>query len=421
MTPLSSRRRWLIIGLLCLGMIIAYFDRVNLSVALAEKDPERSLRAQFGLTDRDRGALNSAFFWSYAALQIPAGWLVDRFGVKYPYALGFVVWSLVSAGSALAVSLRQLFLLRVLLGVGESVVTPAGMRWIRFHCAEHQRGLAVGLYMAAAKIGPALGTPLAGWLIVQFGWRKMFLILGLGGLIWLIPWMKLVRDDDRQIEAAQSRQTVGGRVPFGKVLASPVIWGTVIGTFCYQYFVYFSMTWLPAYFVDRRHLSLADSSIYTGFSFLGMAVVATLAGWVADRLIERGGDPVRVRKAFTIAGFLVASTELIGALSDSNSVALFFAIFSLSGLGLTTANYWALTQTLIPGAAVGRIVGVQNCAANLPGIVAPLLTGWLVQSTGSYEAPMKAIWIFLLTGVAAYVFLVRARYAPQAAPVATKA
>ena len=421
MTPLSSRRRWLIIGLLCLGMIIAYFDRVNLSVALAEKDPERSLRAQFGLTDRDRGALNSAFFWSYAALQIPAGWLVDRFGVKYPYALGFVVWSLVSAGSALAVSLRQLFLLRVLLGVGESVVTPAGMRWIRFHCAEHQRGLAVGLYMAAAKIGPALGTPLAGWLIVQFGWRKMFLILGLGGLIWLIPWMKLVRDDDRQIEAAQSRQTVGGRVPFGKVLASPVIWGTVIGTFCYQYFVYFSMTWLPAYFVDRRHLSLADSSIYTGFSFLGMAVVATLAGWLADRLIERGGDPVRVRKAFTIAGFLVASTELIGALSDSNSVALFFAIFSLSGLGLTTANYWALTQTLIPGAAVGRIVGVQNCAANLPGIVAPLLTGWLVQSTGSYEAPMKAIWIFLLTGVAAYVFLVRARYAPQAAPVATKA
>lgn len=410
MTP---RRRWLIIGLLCMGMIIAYFDRVNLSVALAEKDPGRSMRAEFGLTDRDRGALNSAFFWSYAALQIPAGWVVDRFGVKYPYALGFAVWSLVSAGAALATSMRQLFLLRVLLGVGEAVVTPAGMRWIRFHCAENQRGLAVGLYMAAAKIGPALGTPLAGWLIVEFGWRRMFLILGLGGLLWLVPWMKLVRDDDRQLEAQQSRAAGAARVPFARVLASPVIWGTVIGTFCYQYFVYFSMTWLPAYFVDRRQLSLADSSVYTGFSFLGMAVVATMAGWAADRLIEGGRDPVRVRKAFTIAGFLVASTELIGALSESNSVALFFAIFSLSGLGLTTANYWALTQTLIPGAAVGRIVGVQNCAANLPGIVAPLLTGWLVYSTGSYEAPMKAIWVFLLTGVAAYVFLVRARYAPR--------
>ncbi|MGB9604491.1 MAG: MFS transporter, partial [Bryobacteraceae bacterium] len=369
---MSARRRWMIIGLLCTGMIIAYFDRVNLSVALAEKGPERSLRAEFGLRDRDRGALNSAFFWSYAALQIPAGWVVDRLGVKYPYALGFVIWSLVSAGSALVTSLRQLFLLRILLGVGESVVTPAGMRWIRFHCAESQRGLAVGLYMAAAKIGPALGTPLAGWLIVQFGWRKMFLILGLGCLLWLVPWMKLVEDDDRRIEAARSGQGKAPLVPFARVLASPVIWGTVIGTFCYQYFVYFSMTWLPAYFVDRRHLSLADSSVYTGFSFLGMAVVATLAGWAADRLIERGADPVRVRKAFTIAGFLVASSELIGALSDSNEVALFFAIFSLSGLGLTTANYWALTQTLIPGAAVGRIVGVQNCAANLPGIVAPL-------------------------------------------------
>lgn len=415
---MSPRRRWTIIGLLSAGMIIAYFDRVNLSVALAEKDPARSMRAEFRLTDKDRGALNSAFFWSYAALQIPAGWLVDRFGVKYPYALGLVLWSMVSAAAAGVTSLRQLFLLRLLLGVGESVVTPAGMRWIRFHCAENQRGLAVGIYMAAAKVGPALGTPLAGWLVVRFGWRVMFVILGLGGLAWVVPWLKLVRDDDRQLEAAQARQTARAPVPFGRVLASPVIWGTVIGTFCYQYFVYFSMTWLPAYFVDRRNLSLADSSVYTGFSFMGMAVVATLAGWVADRLIDRGGDPVRVRKAFTIAGFLAASTELIGALSDSSSVALFFAVFSLSGLGLTTANYWALTQTLIPGAAVGRIVGVQNCAANLPGIVAPLLTGWLVQSTGSYEAPMKAIWAFLLTGIAAYLLLVRARYAPERVPAA---
>jgi len=416
---ITSRRRWAIIALLSTGMIIAYFDRVNLSVALAEKGSQRSMRAEFKLTDSDRGALNSAFFWTYAALQIPAGWVVDRFGVKYPYALGFLMWSVVSAAAALTTSARQMFLVRMLLGVGESVVTPAGMRWIRFHCAEHQRGLAVGLYMAAAKVGPAVGTPLAGWLIVLFGWRAMFVILGLGGLFWLLPWLKLVENDDRKLEAAQARDA-GPRVPFARVLASPVIWGTVIGTFCYQYFVYFSMTWLPAYFVDRRNLSLSDSSIYTGFSFLGMAAVATLAGWVADRLIERGRDAVRVRKAFTIAGFLAASTELIGALSDSSSVALFFAIFSLSGLGLTTANYWALTQTLIPGAAVGRIVGVQNCAANLPGIVAPLLTGWLVQSTGSYEAPMRAIWFFLLTGVAAYVFLVRRKYAPRAAELAVQ-
>lgn len=405
---ISSRRRWTIIGLLCLGMIFAYFDRVNLSIALAAQE----FKDFFQLTDQDRGALNSAFFWSYAFLQIPAGWVADRFGVKFPYAAGFFLWSLMSAAAALAGSFWQLFVLRLLLGVFESIVTPAGMRWIRYHCAENQRGLAVGLYMAAAKVGPAVGAPIATWLLLAYGWRLMFVILGLGCMVWLLPWLLLVADDDRKIERAAARRAASP-VPFRRVLASPVIWGTVIGTFSYQYFVYFCMTWMPAYFVERRNLSLNSMGLYTMFSFLGMAVVATLAGWAADRMIDRGGNPVKVRKAFAIAGFLVASTELIGALSDSHAVALFFAVFSLSGLGLTTANYWALTQTLIPGAAVGRIVGIQNCAANLPGIVAPLLTGWLKQTTGSYEAPMQAIWFFLLAGVASYVFLVREKYAPR--------
>jgi MFS family permease len=141
--------------------------------------------------------------------------------------------------------------------------------------------------------------------------------------------------------------------------------------------------------------------------------VAALAGWAADLIIRRGYNPINVRKGFTICGFLVACTELLGAQADSLAVALFFAVFSLSGLGLATANYWALTQTLVPGSAIGRIAGVQNCAASIAGIVAPLLTGWLKQQTGSYEAPMQAIWLFLLAGVASYLFLVRQKYAPS--------
>jgi MFS family permease len=240
----------------------------------------------------------------------------------------------------------------------------------------------------------------------------MFLILGLGSMVWLIPWQFLVKNDDREIERA-SKPAGAIEVPFGRIMASPIIWGTLIGTFCYMYFVYFCMTWMPAYFAERRHLTLDHMGLYMAFSFGGMAVVATAAGWAADRMIVRGGNPVFVRKAFIIAGFLVASTEVFGAFSDSVPVALFFAVFSLSGLGLATGNYWALTQTLVPGGAVGRIVGIQNCAANLPGIVAPILTGWLKQKTGSYEAPMQAIWFFLILGVAAYVFLVREKYAPR--------
>ncbi len=405
----SATLRWTVTGLLSLGMIIAYVDRANISVALVL--PE--FKTLFQLSDKDRGTLNSAFFWSYAFLQIPAGWLVDRYGVKIPYAIGFFFWSLVSAGTALAGSLNQLLALRVMLGVGESVVTPASMRWIRFHFPEKQRGFAVGMYMTGTKIGPAIGAPIAAWLIAKYDWRIMFLVLGLGCLLWLMPWLGLVRNDDRQIERAAARQSSAPAVSFARIMRSPVIWGTIVGTFCYMYFVYFCMTWMPAYFVERRGLSLGSMGLYTFFSFGGMATMAAVAGWAADRMIARGWPAVAVRKGFTIAGFLMASTEVIGALSDSVSVALFFAVFSLTGLGLATANYWALTQTLIPGGAIGRIVGVQNCAANLPGIIAPLVTGWLVHKTGSYDAPMQAIWLFLILGVAAYVFLVREKYAPR--------
>jgi MFS family permease len=160
-------------------------------------------------------------------------------------------------------------------------------------------------------------------------------------------------------------------------------------------------------------MSSLAMGLFSGASYGGFALVAIVAGAVADRMIRNGRDPVKVRRAFAVGGLVLGATELIGGLSDSPSVALFFAIFSLSGLGLTTANYWALTQTLIPGAAVGGLVGIQNCAANIPGIVAPLLTGWLKQATGSYRAPMAAVAVFLMLGIASYLFLVRRRYAPS--------
>ena len=143
-------------------------------------------------------------------------------------------------------------------------------------------------------------------------------------------------------------------------------------------------------------------------------MVAALAGWAADLSIGRGGDPVMVRKWFTIAGFAIACTELIGAQSASVPVALTFSVVSLSGLGLATANYWALTQTLVPMSAIGRVSGIQNCAASVAGIAAPIFTGWLKQKTGSYEAPMLACCVFLLVGVLSYLFMVKERYAPVA-------
>ena len=408
---LTDTRRWTILTLLCIGFMVAYFDRVNLSVALADKD---GFLRFFKLSNVDRGLLNSAFFWSYALLQIPAGWIVDRFGVKWTYAAGFLLWSATSAATAWVGGFQTLFLLRILLGVGESVVTPAAMRWIRFNFEERRRGTAIGILMAAAKVGPALGAFIAGQLLTSLGWQMMFLAIGLGSMLWLLPWTWLMTNDDRALEQ-QAKQAAGGKdIAFGEVMASPVIWGTIVGTFCYQYFVYFALTWMPAYFKESFKMSLNDSSVFTAASFLCMAVVATLAGFAADSLIGQGKDAVTVRRAFTICGFLTAGLGLVAALNTPPAIAMWMVIAALGGLGLTTANYWALTQTLIPGAAVGRIVGVQNCAANVPGIVAPILTGWLIERTGGYQGAIIAVLVFLGLGVTMYLTVIQRKYAPQA-------
>ena len=410
-TPLSPLLRWGTVWLLCFGMIIAYVDRANLSVALASP----AFRKFFALSDADRGTVSSVFFWTYAALQIPAGMLVDRYGVKGPYAILFLTWCLISAATAMVGGFWQLIAIRLLLGVAEALVTPASLRWIRYNVPEQSRGLALGIYMAGTKFGPAIGNWAATALILKLDWRPMFAILGLGGLIWLVPWLLMVRADDRELEKLSRKANERAAMPFAEVMRKPVMWAVLVGTFCYNYFVFFSLTWLPSYFTDRRHLPLGYSGFLSGFSFFGMATVAILAGYAADRMIARGRNAIKVRRWFTIAGFLIASLEIFGAMSDSNAVAITLAIVSLSGLGLATANYWALTQTLFPDAPVGRIAGAQNRASNLAGATAASITGWLVQWTGQYDAPMRAVWIFLLIGVSMYLFVIRERKTPAPA------
>jgi len=395
-------RKWTLVTLLGLGVIIAYIDRTNLAIALAS--PE--FKQFFDLSDTGRGVLNSVFFWSYTVMQIPAGLLVDRFGVKRLMTASFMAWCLVAAATAAASAFWELVALRLLLGVAESALFPAGLAWLAKHVDERQRGLAAGIFVSGSKWGPAIASPLATWLILGYGWRTMFFLLGLGGLVWVIPWI-LLAGPDRPSQQKISGSPNAAKPPFGALFRTRAMWATLIGTFCYNYFLFFSLTWMPAYLVESRNLTLSSMSIYTMFSFAGTGTVAILAGAAADWMIRRGASALNVRRWFTIAGLLAASTEVFGAMSKSTDVAVFFAIFSMTGLGLATANYWAITQTLLPNVAPGRVAGIQNTALNLAGIVAPIITGWLKQVTGSYAAPMQTIWVFLIIGVAAYLFLAR--------------
>ena len=394
-------RRWSLVCLLSVGLAFAYTHRTNISFATATPD----FVAYLKLTDLDRGLLNSAFFWTYGLLQIPAGFLVDRFGPKWPLAAGMFLWCLFSAACGLADGVAILLGLRMLLGLGESVVTPAGLRWIRDHIEEPRRGLATGIFFAGSKYGPAIAAPIATWLIKEHGWRSMFIDQGLAGLLWLIPWI-LFASSGRPQAASPVPASPMPQAPFSQVFKLPLMWGTLIGTFSYNYFVFYAMSWLPSYFVEHRHVPLTSSGLYTGFSYGGMAAVAILGGFAADWFIARGAGPVTTRRAFTIAGLLIASTEVFGAFATTLNGALFFSILSMAGLGLATANYWSLPQGALPKEFAGRIAGAQNLALTVAGISAPILTGWLLKWSGGYAAPMAATGIILMLGVGAYVFLV---------------
>jgi len=402
--PGAARRRWYVVAWLSFGMVIAYTDRVNLTAAM------KPLAAAMQLDPEQQGKALSAFFWTYTIGQIPAGMLVDRFGVRMLYTAGIVLWSLASAGTVLAAGIGGLIAARLLVGLGESVVASSSLRYIRVHFEEERRGFALGLYMTGTKVGPAVGLPLAGYLVASYGWQTMFVVLGVGSLVWLGPWLGWVRRGDPAAQPAPP--TRRDRVTLREALASPIMWGTIVGTYCYMYFVYYCMTWMPQYFQKTHGMSIEKSNWFSGVSFGGMAAVAALAGWLADGLIARGRDPVLVRKLFTIAGFLMAATQTLSVFTTSEAWMVFLTVASLCGLGLATPNYWALTQTLLPGTLP---VAIQNTAANVAGIVAPWLTGWMIKQTGNFKAPILAVGFWLALGVAAYALLVRRRPAARAA------
>lgn len=175
-------------------------------------------------------------------------------------AIGFAVWSILTAATALTTGYASLFVVRLLLGVGEAVVHPACMRWIRFNFPERKRGLAIGVLMSGSKFGPAIGTVLAAMLIENFGWQMMFVLVGLASLLWLIPFSFMMKNDRGVRPSAIASTAFVNSVPMSKLLANPIIWGTVIGTFCYMYFVYFCLTWMPAYYTEEMGLTLGSSS-----------------------------------------------------------------------------------------------------------------------------------------------------------------
>jgi MFS transporter, ACS family, D-galactonate transporter len=391
--------------LLILAVLINYADRGNLALAAP------ILQVEWHLSASQLGILLSCFFWSYMALQIPVGWLVDRFNVNVILALGFLTWSLSTAASSFASGFGVMLGMRLLLGVGESVMFPASSKICSQYLPERHRGLANALIIAAIRWGTAVGTFGGGLLMAHWGWRRTFLLIGLAGLLWIPGWM-IWKPQRIAVLRGQARIPV----KMGEILGQRSFWGAAMGHLCANYLLYFLMSWLPYYLVHERHLSMQFMA-ETAALLYGIDSVSSIAtGWIADRRIRAGGEALSVRKRSMAIGFGIAAVALFAFAAADTATYLPCLVFVSIGCGIASSGPYAMGQTLAGAHLAGSWVGLQNCFANIAGVVGPALSGFLVDRTGSFAAAVTLAACVALVGAASWMFGIRRAESPRTVP-----
>jgi MFS family permease len=389
---------WVLLTLLVVSICINYVDRSNLSLAAP------LLESELQLTPSQLGSLLASFSWTYALLQLfgIAGWLADRYPVGLVFAAGFILWSAATAVTGLVTGFAALFVMRLLLGAGESLAYPCYSKILASDFPQHHRGFANALIDAGGKVGPALGTLVGGILIARVGWRWFFIALGVGGLFWLIPWF-IWMPKGKGATAADAREAPS----LGAVLAQRSAWGTFAGHFCGNYFWFFLLTWLPMYLVRARNLSLETMATVTAAAFAAMATATVTAGWISDRRVASGASPTRVRKRIVVSGLACSTIILPVAVIADPTAAIALLILACMAFGTYTSNHWAITQTLAGPLAAGRWTSLQNGVGNLAGVAAPWFTGVVVERTGSFHLAFVVAALVALLGALMWGLVVR--------------
>jgi MFS transporter, ACS family, D-galactonate transporter len=397
---LSNQRRWTVVGLLFTASLINYLDRAAISFALP------LISGEFHLRPETKGLLLSSFFWSYALMQIPIGWCADRFNLRWLYAGAFALWSLAQGLTGLAGSLTVLIGLRIFLGVGESIYLPGGTKIVSLLFTPKDRGLPSGLFDFGTRTGLVVEGILVPWLLVHYGWRHTFLLLGFAALVWIVPWFVAF---PHRLKAVANVAT-SPPLP----ISSPIHWNTLLnrnllgiclGFFCFDYYWYVLVTWLPDYLVTVRHLSIVQAGFYASLAFFTFGVTEPIGGWIADSLVRRGWDETLTRKAIVTAAFSMG-TLLLPAMQVADTGMTLGLLIGASLVGLATGNLLAILQCCAPLEKVGIWTGAENFAGNLAGIVAPLALGLLIRRSGSYVPGFKLAAMVLLVGLPAYWFIV---------------
>lgn len=397
---ISDGSRWPIVTLLFAASLINYLDRSTLSIALPR------VAAEMSLNPTNMGVLLSAFFWSYALMQVPIGWSVDHLDLRWLYGGAFFLWSCAQCLTGFASSLEVLIAFRVLLGVGESIYLPGATKIVSIFFRSEERSLPCAIFDLGTRAGLVLGGLLAPWLIVHYGWRRMFLIVGFAGLVWLLPWM--VTFPCRQHGMGNSSRPPANAPSASarwELTLNRNLFGICLGFFCFDYYWYLLLTWLPQYFVAVRHLTIVKAGLYSALPYVFCGISEVFGGWMGDHLIQKGWSETRTRKTIVTIGFLMGLLLIPAGLVKSANAAV--ALFIGAGLvGFGASNLLVFPQCCAPQQEIGLWTGMQNFAGNVGGIVAPLLTGVLIGRTGSYFPAFAIGALVLVLALASYWLIV---------------
>lgn len=416
---LPTRRRWFMLSLLLIATIINYIDRVNISIAAP------FMAKDLGLDKIEMGLIFSAFAWTYALALVPAGFVADRFGSRLTYGVSLISWSAVTVCQGFATGFTSLFGLRLAVGAMEAPAFPANSRAVTVWFPARERGMASSIYVCGQYLGTALFTGVLLWLATTYDWRHVFYTTGILGIVFGVIWLYLYRDplscknvsqeELKYIEAggglvksSQERTRFNWR-QIAELFSYRQIWAICIGKFASTSALYFFLTWFPTYLIEERKLTMIKAGIFAVLPFVGATIGILLAGIVSDLLIRRGYSMSFARKLPLVVGSMLGMSIVLVNFTDSNVICIAVLTTAFFAQGIASAS-WAAVSEVAPKELIGLTGGVTSLAANIGGIVTPIVIGGIVHATGSFAYAFWFIGGIALIGTLSYSLLLGRLY-----------
>jgi D-galactonate transporter len=411
-----TKTRWVVAGLMWFAIAINYIDRTVLSAAAPQMSKE------FGLTADMMGIVLSAFFWSYALLQIPAGWVADRFGQKIGLGAAVGSWSLATAATGLATGFFSLVGLRVALGVGEAGAYPANAGIVSKWFPDKERATVSGLFDSASKFGGAVAMPLIVTLMLIVNWRMTFAIVGSVGLVWCVVWWWFFTDTPEKNERANEaevryirdgqaqRHGTDKEMPmkWHELLRYRNIWAMCLGFFTINYISYFFITWLPTYLVKEQGMGLLQMGMVASLPLICGLVAEIGAGWLSDKVVHsKRLSLTATRKLLLIGGLTMALCIGLAPLTSSVVLTVLLLCIAKSGTTVAASQVWAMPGDVAPKNMASTVAGLQNMVSNFGGVIGPVVTGFIVAQTGSFKMALVFSAVLGVLGILNYAFLLR--------------